>query len=153
MFMIRILMAVMIGILAGCASSQTEPLASVEITQEATAEATESVAIATEETAITRGELLFKTTRQETGFACATCHYATSEGRLIGPGLVNLAERFAEYGLEIDLNTYIHEAIVAPNAFIAPADPIYPSSVMPQNYQEVFTEAEINDLIAYILSL
>lgn len=34
-----------------------------------------------------------------------------------------------------------------------PAEPAYPENIMPTNYGELFSEEEIQDIIAYILSL
>ncbi len=45
---------------------------------------------------------------------------------------------------------YIYTAIVDPNAFVAEG---MPANVMPQNFGEVLTEQDINDLVAYIVSL
>jgi cytochrome c2 len=41
------------------------------------------------------GELLFNTFQADVGFACATCHRADSEERLIGPGLLNIGVQAA----------------------------------------------------------
>ncbi|RMG78308.1 MAG: hypothetical protein D6712_21685 [Chloroflexi bacterium] len=45
---------------------------------------------------------------------------------------------------------YIHTAIVDPNAFVAEG---MLADVMPQNLSELLTEQDINDLVAYIVSL
>ena len=141
-----------ITILAACGTSpnnETEPQESnTEVVQ--ASPISEETAVVVEDTAITRGAALFVETRG--GFACATCHY-TTENRLLGPGLANTAERVATYTSEASLDAYLHMSIVNPLAFIAPAEPPYPANIMPSNYAEIFTEAEISDLIAYILSL
>jgi cytochrome c2 len=45
---------------------------------------------------------------------------------------------------------YLHTAIVDPSAFVVPN---YPDDLMPKVYGEIFTEQEINDLVAYLLTL
>lgn len=102
------------------------------------------------------GQVVF-TTMHNTGaatWACATCHSITPDGlRGIGPGLWNIplhAETRVEGQSAYD---YIHESIVDPNAFIAPGDPPYPANLMPQNWEEVLTPEELNDLIAYLYTL
>lgn len=45
---------------------------------------------------------------------------------------------------------YLHTSIVDPSAYLVPE---FPDGLMPQVYKDVFTEDEINDLIAYLLTL
>lgn len=45
---------------------------------------------------------------------------------------------------------YIRTSILDPNAYVAAG---FPENLMPQVYAEVFSEQEINDLIAYLLTL
>ncbi len=97
------------------------------------------------------GEVLFTTLVTEAGFACSQCHNVDSTDRLIGPGLQGIGERAAT---RVDGQTaveYIRTSIVEPNAHIVEADPPYPESLMPQVYADVFTDDEINDIIAYLL--
>jgi len=49
-----------------------------------------------------------------------------------------------------DVVAYLRTSITHPNDFIVPG---YPESLMPQTYGEILTEAEIDDLIAYLLTL
>lgn len=58
-------------------------------------------------------------------------------------------EAHTERTLE-DVVTYLRTSILHPNDYVVPG---YPESLMPQNYAEILTEAEINDLIAYLLTL
>lgn len=87
-------------------------------------------------------------------WSCAMCHSVTpDEARLIGPGQWNIsihAETRVEGQSAYD---YIYESIVDPNAFIAPGDPPYPADLMPQNWDEVLTPEELDDVIAYLYSL
>lgn len=96
------------------------------------------------------GKILFETFYAEVSFACATCHRVDSEERLIGPGLLNVANRVEGYGTGETPAEYVHHSIIAPNDFVVPD---YPAALMPQTYAELFTEDEINDLVAYVLSL
>lgn len=96
------------------------------------------------------GEELFTTLYTEVGFACATCHHVDSEDRLIGPGLLNIKIHGAGHVEGLTLVEYLHQSIVEPNAYIVPD---YPENLMPQTYSELFTEDQINDIIAYLLTL
>ena len=100
-----------------------------------------------------RGKELFNTVRSEVAFACATCHYPDQETRLLGPGLQNVSERAATRVEGMSAYDYIHTSIVNPNAFIVPGDPPYPENLMPQVYGTLWTEQELNDIIAYLFTL
>ena len=58
-------------------------------------------------------------------------------------------EAHTERTLE-DVVAYLRTSITHPNDFIVPG---YPENLMPQNYGEILTEAEVDDLIAYLLTL
>lgn len=96
------------------------------------------------------GEALFNQLYTEVGFACATCHNVDSEERLIGPGLLNVKTHGAGHVEGLGVVEYLRQSIVEPNAYIVPD---YPENLMPQTYSELFTEQEINDILAYLLTL
>jgi mono/diheme cytochrome c family protein len=81
-------------------------------------------------------------------------HAATEEamgGMVMGgdDGHAATEEAHTERTLE-DVVTYIRTSILHPNDYIVPG---FPENLMPQNYAEILTEAEVNDLIAYLLTL
>ena len=144
------------------------------------------------------GEALFNTMQPETGFACATCHYTDTTERLVGPGLMGVAdpehdhaahagdadeadqhedgdeheadeheheeeagehdegedEHDASEAVDVDAlrerAAYIRTSILDPSAFLVPE---FPDNVMPQVYGDLFTEEQINDLVAYLITL
>jgi cytochrome c2 len=115
------------------------------------------------------GQTLFNTIVPETGFACATCHRVDSTETLIGPGLITVAnpahdpsqhehggaaaeatqEAQAEKTMD-EVVDYIRTSIQQPGAFVVPG---FPDLLMPQIYTQVLTEQQINDVIAYLLTL
>jgi cytochrome c len=121
---------------------------------EAAAAAAESVDTAEGDPA--NGEVLFTTNYEEaTNFACSTCHPVDSDTeRILGPSLWNVANRAETRVAGQTALEYIHNSIVNPSAFIVPdeANP-YQENLMPQVYGELFTDEEINDIIAYLLTL
>jgi hypothetical protein len=69
---------------------------------------------------------------------------------LIGPGLLNVGTR-AESRVEgLSAIEYIRTSIVNPGAYVVES---FPDELMPQNWAEINAEDEINDLIAYLLTL
>lgn len=99
------------------------------------------------------GAVLFNEFYEEAQFACATCHYLDTDNRLLGPGLLSIEDRYDTYDTDTEsLEDYIRQAIIDPRAFHVPDDSPYPENIMPINYDEIFTEGEIDLLIEYILS-
>lgn len=96
-------------------------------------------------------------------WACAACHSVTpDELRLIGPGLWNVGNRAAGYGdtahepADAPVEwAYLHTSIVNPPYFIAPVAEGQPgwALAMPLGFGDALTEQEINDVIAYLLTL
>ena len=145
-----LLLLIMLVLSACTATASPSPTIEPEGATEEVVVPTIEVEVTVEDSPEGRGSVLFRETRGD--FACATCHY-TSEARLAGPGLANLATRFESYGLEGTVADYIRVSIINPIAFIAPAEPSYPENIMPLTYGTLLSEYEISDLIAYILSL
>lgn len=101
------------------------------------------------------GEALFTEMQASVGFACSTCHNAASSARLIGPGLQGIGATAATRVEGQSASDYLHTAIVDPNSFIVPPDDggPYPENLMPQTYATLFSEQQINDLVAYLMTL
>lgn len=124
------------------------------------------------------GEELFNTLQTEVAFACATCHRVDTTEMLIGPGLLGVgspAHDPAAHGTEEEAGghgghhaeatpeaapavertveetiTYLRTAIVDPSAYLVPG---FVDNLMPKVYGEILTEEEINNLVAYLLTL
>lgn len=96
------------------------------------------------------GEVLFTTFQADAGFACSTCHFVANENRLIGPGLLNVSSRANN---RVDGETaydYIFTSITNPDAYIVDS---FTGDLMPENWAEIYSEGEINDIIAYLWTL
>ncbi|MEX1248357.1 MAG: cytochrome c oxidase subunit II [Anaerolineales bacterium] len=85
-------------------------------------------------------------------YGCLACHSITGE-TVLGPTWLGL------YGSEVPLDDgstvtadeeYIHTSIVDPNAQIVAG---FPSGVMPQDFAEKLTEEQVQQIIAFIMSL
>ena len=146
---ILILLILTLSITA-CTTASSDDTA---LTEEANSQIeTPESAVDTSDTAGIRGQELFVQMIPEVGFACATCHHLT-ESRLIGPGLGDLASRLESYELDLSLEEYILESITQPEAYIIEESPEYPPNLMPDNYSDIFTEDQLDDLVAYVFSL
>lgn len=96
------------------------------------------------------GQVLFNRFQPAAGFACATCHYVDREDQLIGPGLLNVSARAESRVAGMSVYDYLHTSIVNPGAFVVPN---FPDGLMPRNWADVYSEDEIDDLIAYLMTL
>jgi cytochrome c2 len=96
------------------------------------------------------GKQLFNTFFDQAGYMCATCHRVDSEEKLIGPGQLNVGVRAATRVPGQVAERYIYNSITNPQAFVVPG---YPQNLMPQVYSKIFSEQDIYDLIAYLMTL
>jgi mono/diheme cytochrome c family protein len=97
----------------------------------------------------TNGEQLFNQPNAS-GFACVNCHIANSDQMLVGPGFLGLPEHAATRVEGQSAAEYLHNAILHPGDFVVPN---YPDMVMPRTYADIFTEDQVYDLVAYLLTL
>ncbi len=107
------------------------------------------------------GEAIFNASYETASgvWACSNCHSVDeAQTRLIGPGMWGLHERADDRATEsgdADGITYVANSIYHPNDYIVPDDGTgaYPPGLMPANYGDLLTEEEMNNLVAYLLSL
>jgi nitric oxide reductase subunit C len=81
---------------------------------------------------------------------------------MVGPSMAGVGERAEalvaspEYtGSATDAESYIRESLMDPNAFLVPG-PTFSAggiSFMPQNVEDLLTPEEIDQLVAYLLTL
>ena len=90
----------------------------------------------------TRGEQLISQ------FDCAACHVLAA-GASIAPPFEGVAVRAAERRPGLSAEEYIYESIVHPTAYVVED---YAGS-MPQNYAQRLTDAQLGDIMAYLLTL
>lgn len=99
-----------------------------------------------------RGEELYTSTTVGTANApgCVTCHSLEEGTVLVGPSHAGVAARAGSYVAGQSAEEYLRESIVDPDAHIVDG---FVAGVMYQNYEQDLTAAEIDDLVAYLLTL
>jgi nitric oxide reductase subunit C len=95
--------------------------------------------------------------------ACAGCHSVAPGVHLVGPSLAGIAitagERVADpsyHGKANGVEEYLRESILAPSLFVAPGGNFATPdgrSFMPDHYTTVLDAGQVDDLIAYLISL
>ncbi|MBP8974223.1 MAG: cytochrome c [Anaerolineae bacterium] len=76
---------------------------------------------------------------------CEVCHGATDG---TGPAFPGMGERAATRVEGMSAEEYLHEAIVRPSAYVVEGF----GDIMPKTYGEQYDEAQLADIIAYILT-
>jgi mono/diheme cytochrome c family protein len=93
------------------------------------------------------GESLFNGGAQP---GCNTCHSLEPGVKLAGP---SLAEIGAEAGSRVSgqsAEEYLRTSVMEPNSFVVEG---FTANIMPATYDDQLSEQEVNDLVAYMLSL
>ena len=98
------------------------------------------------------GEALFSqaTIGANNAPGCITCHSLEPDVVIVGPSQAGLATRAETRVAGMSAADYIHQSIVEPNAHIVEG---FAEGLMYQNYATDLTEEQINDLVAYTLTL
>lgn len=102
------------------------------------------------------GEWLFNNwANQETSQFCVTCHNAEEPIPGTGPYLYGIANVATDRVPELSAEEYLRQSILNPNDFIAPSqgDSNWAAGVMPDNWNLYLTAEDIDDIVAYLLTL
>lgn len=88
---------------------------------------------------------------------CITCHSLEPGEVKVGPSHAGVGRRATDYvsdssyqGQATDASGYLRESILDPNAHVVAG---FQPGIMYQQYDEVLTEQQLEDLVAFLLSL
>lgn len=96
------------------------------------------------------GRALFHQTAIRQAPACSTCHSVEPGGAGVGPSLAGVAGRSAGRDPRLTAPDYLRQSILDPNAYVVAG---YSPGVMYADFSKVLTDAEVRDLVAYLLTL
>ncbi len=81
---------------------------------------------------------------------CITCHIAETDVVLQGPSLNGVASRAANQVPDQSAAEYLCNSILHPNAYVVPG---FAENLMPPYYANWLTQQELDDIVAYLLTL
>jgi ferredoxin/coenzyme F420-reducing hydrogenase delta subunit len=96
------------------------------------------------------GKKLYYETSLGTNAGCRICHSLEPGQTLVGPSFAGLADRAAGRVPGISAEEYIRQSILEPDAYIVEG---FPSGQMIPNLDEVLTEEQIDNLIAFLMTI
>jgi cytochrome c2 len=105
------------------------------------------------------GKALFSQSILAGNAGCITCHSLEPGKVLVGPSMAGIGTRAATTVPGQTAEEYLRESIVDTNAFLAKGcnanDPQAQcaAGIMPQDWPQKLSEQQIDDLVAYMLSL
>ncbi len=82
--------------------------------------------------------------------SCSFCHSVNQDKSGIGPSLEGIARSAGHQQNGVDTIAYLRDSIVNPNAFVADGSS---KSRMYAHFDDVLSDEEIDNLIAYLLTL
>jgi len=142
-----LLIAAALLLLAACQASPSVDGHPHQVTPAATSARVNAAPVRTGDPA--RGQQLFDTLQPDASVTCSTCHHTDSEEPLVGPGLLNVGERAENRVSNRAAAQYLYDSITNPSAYVVDGYP----NVMPTNWGKVFSDDELDDLIAYLMTL
>jgi mono/diheme cytochrome c family protein len=96
------------------------------------------------------GKTLFHHARIGAAPGCVTCHSLEPGKVIVGPSLAGVGTRAGKRIPGKPAYDYLYECITNPNSYIVNG---FSAGVMYQHFGEVLTEEQINNLVAYLLTL
>ena len=98
------------------------------------------------------GEILFNQAiiGEANALGCAACHSLRPGITMVGPSVAGLADIAGDRVEGLSAEEYLRQSIIAPNEYVVDG---FNQSLMPLTFGEDLTEEEVNDLVAYMLTL
>lgn len=97
----------------------------------------------------TRGEALFQLNPLGDLPGCVTCHSLKPGEQLVGPSMAEIATIAENQATGLSAAAFLHQGILEPDIYLEPG---FNPGAMPR-YGEGLTAQDVDDLVAYLLTL
>jgi L-cysteine S-thiosulfotransferase len=81
---------------------------------------------------------------------CVTCHSRESGVTLVGPSLAKIGREAGERVSGQSAEDYLHQSILDPDAYVVTG---FPAGTMPKVWGDVLIDEQVEQLVAYMLTL
>ncbi|MDD2923247.1 MAG: cytochrome b N-terminal domain-containing protein, partial [Anaerolineales bacterium] len=96
------------------------------------------------------GESLYYESSGSTNAGCRICHSLVKDEVIVGPSFYGVATRAATRIPGLSAEEYLRQSILEPNAYVVPG---FPKGQMVQNLGEILSADQIDDLIAFLMTM
>jgi len=96
------------------------------------------------------GESLYYESSGSTNAGCRICHSLVKDEVIVGPSFYGIATRAATRVPGLSAEEYLRQSILEPNAYVVPG---FPKGQMIQNLGEILSADQIDDLIAFLMTM
>jgi cytochrome c551/c552 len=96
------------------------------------------------------GESLYSQSLIGTQAGCATCHSLEPGVTMVGPSLATIGADAGSRASGVSAEDYLRKSIMEPDADIAEG---FAAGLMPAALADELTEEQVNDLVAFLLTL
>ena len=104
----------------------------------------------TSDSAAKAGEELFAQSVIGSQAGCATCHSLDEGVVVVGPSMAGIGSRAGSTVAGQSAEDYLKESILDPDAYLVEG---FPAGTMPQVWQDELTSEQVDQLVAYMLTL
>lgn len=96
------------------------------------------------------GEALFAQSSIGSQAGCTTCHSLEPGVTLVGPSLANVGTEAGSRVSGLSAEEYLRQSILEPGDFVVEG---FGGGIMPGGYSSELSDEQVDDLVAYLLSL
>ena len=96
------------------------------------------------------GETLFKQATIGNQPGCSTCHSLEAGVTIVGPSLAGIGSQAGELVSGLSAEEFLRQSILEPNAYVTEG---FAANIMPTTWGDALSQEQLDDLVAFLLTL